>query len=82
MLFTLFLINLLILEIFIMSLNSRLKAVEEKIADLNAVTKDDVTKIINDAVKPLQERAEEIATYDGVDEDKTPPQPTPPAQAQ
>lgn len=57
----------------IMSLNSELKAVKETLAKIVGVTEDKVNEIVSNAVKPIHDRAEELAVFTGVDEDKVPP---------
>ena len=64
------------LGVILMSLNSDLKIVKEKLEKLANVTEEKVNEIIKNSLKPLQDRAEEIAAFAGVDEDKTPPTPT------
>ena len=69
----LFLLIFIFLGVFVMSLNSELKAVKETLAKIVGVSEEKVGEIVSNAVKPVRDRAEELAVFTGVDEDKTPP---------
>ena len=69
----LFLLIFIFLGVFVMSLNSELKAVKETLAKIVGVTEEKVGEIVAGAIKPIHDRAEELAIFTGVDEDKTPP---------
>lgn len=68
----LYLLIFIFLGVVIMSLNSELKAVKETLSKIVGVTEEKVTEIVNTAIKPIHDRAEELAVFTGVDEDKTP----------
>ncbi len=63
--------------VYIMSLNSRLKAVEESILKISSLSEEKIKELIAESTKVLHERIEDIASFSGVDDDKTPPAPAP-----